>query len=113
MAAQERTCVVCRSKAPKGTLVRLVLRGKALVLDERQSLPGRGGYVHPSVECVSKMAQPAKWDRALRAGPGGLDVAELRRVAQGLLQQLAGSSSGASVSGASKPRGRFGLGRAG
>lgn len=91
--------------------MRVVLRGNALVLDEQQALPGRGGYVHRSVDCASKMAQPGRWERALRAASGSVDAAEVRRVTQAFLQQLSGGEGESPTVVASKPRGRFGLGR--
>lgn len=106
MAGQERTCVICRSRTTKATLARVVMCGNAPVWDKDQRLPGRGAYVHVSVECLSKMAQAGKWERALRVKPGALDVVALRSVVTTLMAAtpgVPGSSSGNS------PIGRKGM----
>jgi predicted RNA-binding protein YlxR (DUF448 family) len=59
----ERTCCVCRSKREKRLLARIVSVDDALVWDVHQNLPGRGGYVHLTPECVLKMGEPARWER--------------------------------------------------
>ena len=111
MAGQERTCVVCRAKGTKGALVRVVLREGAIVLDPNQDLPGRGGYVHRSIGCASKMAQPGRWERALRAEPGAVRAEDLRRAAHGLMSELRGELPVEPTAAETKPLGRFGLGK--
>ncbi len=86
MVPSERTCVVCRSKGAKSSLARLVLSGNALVWDTEHALPGRGAYVHMKPECLSKMTQPARWERALRAPSEAVEVASLRKVAAELME---------------------------
>ena len=103
MAGQERTCVICRSTGNKGTLARIVARGNAPVWDVEQSLPGRGGYVHVEVDCLAKMAQAGKWERALRMASGTLDVVELRRVATELMAE-ASRGAGQAPEGAAPAR---------
>ena len=66
MKISERSCVVCRRRAPKSELLRIVLSDGALVLDLKQNMPGRGGYAHRSWECVSRLGQKDRWERALR-----------------------------------------------
>jgi len=87
LANQERTCVICRSPGKKGSFARLVARANAPVWDVEQALPGRGGYVHVTVDCLAKMAQAGRWERALRIAPGTLDVSQLRRVASELMAE--------------------------
>ena len=60
MTATGRTCVVCRSKEDKQSLLRFVLAssaespGEALLLrlDGRQKMPGRGAYCHAALSCL-------------------------------------------------------------
>ncbi len=52
----QRTCVVCRSKRAKAELLRLALDDRDRVhLDHRQHSPGRGGYVCPRPECLTRV----------------------------------------------------------
>ncbi|MCG6982561.1 MAG: YlxR family protein [Deltaproteobacteria bacterium] len=54
----QRTCVVCRSKRDKGELLRFVLDGTERVyLDKRQHHRGRGAYVCPRPECLTRLKQ--------------------------------------------------------
>jgi hypothetical protein len=84
----ERTCIICRSKGDKRSLVRIVYRNGALEVEERTSLPGRGAYVHPSIDCVSKMGNSARWEKALGLQVGSLDREQLRKIVEGLLTRL-------------------------
>jgi predicted RNA-binding protein YlxR (DUF448 family) len=63
-----RTCIGCRERAPKGALVRLVWRDGVMV-DERQTAPGRGAYLHRSRACLDKAVKRRALARALRV-PG-------------------------------------------
>ena len=59
-AAPQRTCIGCRQKRPKDTLVRLVRGAEGRVrVDDRGRAPGRGAYVCPDPDCLG---------RALNAG---------------------------------------------
>lgn len=80
-------------------------------MDGEQNLPGRGGYVHKSLACASKMAQPGRWERALRAEAGTVQVEGLRRLAQQLMDQLRGELPGEPAAVETRSLGRFGLGR--
>ncbi|WP_347346295.1 YlxR family protein [Microbacterium sp.] len=68
-----RTCVGCRARAPRSTLLRVVVRDALLVPDERASLPGRGAWVHDTTECVDAAIRRRAFGRALRV-PGPLDT---------------------------------------
>jgi predicted RNA-binding protein YlxR (DUF448 family) len=65
-----RTCVGCRSRAPKSTLLRLVAQEigaeTLLVADETATLDGRGAWLHPTLECFTKALQRHAFGRALR-----------------------------------------------
>lgn len=52
-----RTCLGCRGRENKTDLIRLVRSDGTIVVDGRQSAPGRGGYLHPRRAC---------WEQALR-----------------------------------------------
>ena len=61
--------------------------------------------------CASKMAQPGKWERALRVEPGSVRAEDLRRAAHELMDELRGELPAQSTTAETKPLGRFGLGR--
>ncbi|MFF1635730.1 YlxR family protein [Leifsonia sp. NPDC058248] len=61
-----RTCVGCRSRAPRSSLLRVVARNSELVADYSATLPGRGAWLHPTGECLEKALQRRAFGRALR-----------------------------------------------
>jgi predicted RNA-binding protein YlxR (DUF448 family) len=61
-----RTCIGCRSRAPRSSLLRVVARGSELVVDDSAILPGRGAWLHPRIECYTKAVQRRAFGRALR-----------------------------------------------
>jgi uncharacterized protein len=71
-----RTCVGCRQRATKSSLLRLVVAGNAIVPDPGSRLPGRGAYLHPSQECFELAQRRRALVRALRV-PGPLDTSAL------------------------------------
>lgn len=75
-----RTCVACRAVLEKDSLVRLVARDGAVVVDHTRAAPGRGAYLCPSVACVEKAARSAPWHRALRTGVRSPDPETLRGI---------------------------------
>ncbi|MDN4479583.1 YlxR family protein [Demequina muriae] len=64
-----RTCVGCRSKASRSVLVRYVLEGDRVVVDENGSKPGRGAWLHPDSDCIALALRRRQFGRALRS-PG-------------------------------------------
>ncbi|MCO5953184.1 MULTISPECIES: YlxR family protein [Microbacterium] len=68
-----RTCVGCRTRAPRSTLLRVVSIDSVLVLDERASMPGRGAWVHETPECMDAALRRRAFVRALRVS-GPLDT---------------------------------------
>ena len=62
-----RTCVACRTEAPKRALVRVVRTpdGSAVV-DVTGKLPGRGAYICLNVECLHKARKTGALSRALK-----------------------------------------------
>jgi predicted RNA-binding protein YlxR (DUF448 family) len=61
-----RTCLGCRIRADKSTLLRVVERNGVVVPDPSGTLPGRGAWVHPTPVCVEKSISRRAYGRALR-----------------------------------------------
>ena len=61
-----RTCIGCRSRAPRTELIRLVVHHGELIVDETASASGRGAWVHPKLECVERAETRNAFPRALR-----------------------------------------------
>jgi predicted RNA-binding protein YlxR (DUF448 family) len=61
-----RTCVGCRNRAEKSSLVRVIARDSALDIDSTASAGGRGAWVHPSPECVAQAITRKAFGRALK-----------------------------------------------
>ena len=77
-----RTCVGCRKPEAKSDLLRVVgddsgPTGPVAVADEQAKRPGRGAYLHLSLECLDQAERRRALPRALRAD-GTLDTAALR-----------------------------------
>lgn len=84
-----RTCVGCRTRALQSDLVRVVARPRQDAhaaeksaewiawLDPDRRLPGRGAYLHPTLNCLDLAERRRALPRALRLS-GGLDVTGLR-----------------------------------
>ena len=75
----ERTCVGCRGKAPKTTLLRLVRKGDDVVVDTSGHAPGRGAYLHRDRGCVEAAAKRRAFAHALRAAIRPREVSNLLR----------------------------------
>ncbi|MFK4760644.1 YlxR family protein [Microbacterium sp. ZW T5_45] len=61
-----RTCVGCRTRAPRSALLRVVTQDDTLIIDERAVLPGRGAWVHATRECMEAALRRRAFGRALR-----------------------------------------------
>ena len=61
-----RTCLGCRSRAPRSALLRVVARDGRAVPDPSASLPGRGAWVHPPLHCVESAVKRRAFGRALK-----------------------------------------------
>ncbi|MCR4819250.1 MAG: DUF448 domain-containing protein [Fretibacterium sp.] len=62
-----RTCVACRTEAPKRALVRVVRTPEgSAVVDMTGKLPGRGAYLCLNVECLHKARKNGALSRALK-----------------------------------------------
>lgn len=62
-----RTCVGCKTRAAKSSLLRLVVAGDDIVPDPAARQPGRGAYLHPSLACFELAQRRRAFSRALRA----------------------------------------------
>jgi uncharacterized protein len=71
-----RSCVGCKARAAKSSLLRLVVAGDVIVPDPRARKPGRGAYLHPSLACLELAQRRRVFSRALRVS-GSPSVAEL------------------------------------
>jgi len=94
-------CVVCRERTEPESLVRLVKDPDGnLVVDLRGKLPGRGAWVHPHNECVTKLSRkPGMLKRAMRGVPTGM--ADLRpRIEEALRRAIGDGFSLAAAAGA-------------
>ncbi|MRK01280.1 DUF448 domain-containing protein [Aeromicrobium sp. S22] len=78
-----RTCIGCRQRADKTTLVRVVAvqESTAVVVtpDLRGTLPGRGAHLHPTTRCLELATRRKAFGRALRA-EGPLDLSAVTDV---------------------------------
>lgn len=61
-----RTCVGCRKRSAKEGLVRLVLVGPQLQVDEDAKQDGRGAYLHSSPQCFEAALNRSAFDRSFR-----------------------------------------------
>ncbi|TDW29116.1 YlxR family protein [Cryobacterium psychrophilum] len=71
-----RTCIGCRSRAERSSLMRIVARGPEIVVDETATLPGRGAWLHPTVSCFQDAQRRRAFVRALRV-TSSLDAKQL------------------------------------
>lgn len=82
-----RTCLGCRTRAPKAELLRVVARDGCGCPDPGAVLPGRGAYVHLDEACLMQASRRRAWARALRV-PGLVDVSAVTE----FLLQVGGSN---------------------
>lgn len=61
-----RTCVICRKKADKRSLSRVVLTEAGLQVDRTGKLTGRGAYLCADPSCWDKAMRTTVLDKALR-----------------------------------------------
>ncbi|MFH1530364.1 MAG: YlxR family protein [Pseudomonadota bacterium] len=76
-----RTCIGCRQKGPKATLLRIVVSDGVPVVDERKRLPGRGAYLCRRERCFLRADKRGGLPRAFRRTPlrGGASLADAWR----------------------------------
>jgi hypothetical protein len=73
-------CAGCRERAAKAELIRIVARDGVGVVDDRQTEPGRGVYLHPRIECLDQAVKRRSMGRLLRAEIDGPRTAAQIRV---------------------------------
>jgi len=61
-----RTCVGCKERAVKSSLLRLVAVGDVIQPDPQARLPGRGAYLHSDLACLELARRRKAFPRALR-----------------------------------------------
>ncbi len=64
-----RTCIGCRKKAPKASLLRIAVVDGVPVVDERKRLPGRGAYLCRRERCILRAEDRGAMGRAFRRKP--------------------------------------------
>ena len=79
-----RTCVGCRERGEKASLVRFVAAGDGVRVDRKGSAPGRGAYVHRERACVEAAIARGALSRALRTGLNEQGAATLRADLEGV-----------------------------
>jgi len=71
MGCQERTCMVCRTKAVKNEFVRVVKEPNGKIsIDQTYKINGRGMYVCKTQECISKAIKTKAVSRAFKKDVG-------------------------------------------
>ena len=66
-----RTCVGCGKSGTRKELLRLVqVEGSTITVDRKKSLPGRGAWLHPAAECLTRARKNRRITRALRLTEG-------------------------------------------
>lgn len=85
-----RTCVGCRERAPRSSLLRVVSIDSVLAIDERAVMPGRGAWVHETLECVDTAIRRRAFVRALRVS-GPLDTQTIEKRLNGYGNKVNGS----------------------
>ncbi len=61
-----RTCLGCRLRANPSELLRVVVRDGEVIPDPSATLPGRGGWVHPTRDCVENAVTRKAFGRAFK-----------------------------------------------
>lgn len=51
-----RTCIACRKKAEKNSLLRIVKQKNTLIPDFTGNMPGRGAYVCKNKACLERIS---------------------------------------------------------
>ncbi|WP_349904144.1 YlxR family protein [Parafrigoribacterium humi] len=65
-----RTCLGCRKRDVRSSLLRVVARNGEVVVDRSATLSGRGAWVHPTLPCIETSIARKAFARALRVdGP--------------------------------------------
>ena len=80
-----RSCIVCRNKAAKAELVRIVATPEgAVTMDPTGKRPGRGAYVCKDGVCLSGGPKRGRFEYALRTKLKDMQWTELMASLEGL-----------------------------
>ncbi|WP_232496619.1 YlxR family protein [Agromyces humatus] len=85
-----RTCIGCRSRSPRSSLLRVVTQNSHVIADDSAVLPGRGAWLHPSLECYRLAVRRRAFTRALRVR-GELDTSNVENRLKANGQLMSGS----------------------
>ncbi|MBD3373813.1 DUF448 domain-containing protein [candidate division KSB1 bacterium] len=66
MHMPERSCIVCRQKTSKYSLLRFVLEDQTLIFDPRYKESGRGAYLCPQKSCFIQAIQKFIFNKVLK-----------------------------------------------
>ncbi|KAB1643600.1 YlxR family protein [Gulosibacter chungangensis] len=88
---QVRTCISCRSQAPRSELTRIVVSEGRLLVDREACQSGRGAWLHPKLECVHNALERRAFRRALRIRD--VDDTEVRKYAEQLAEATASAQT--------------------
>ena len=84
----ERTCIACRTKGEPQQFIRYVIGpDKAIVVDYRHRLPGRGAYTCISRKCIDDAVQNKCFSRAFRQETEKCDPTALQEAAAAAISQ--------------------------
>lgn len=87
-----RSCIACRKVCLKQELIRIVLKGETIVVDDKGCEPGRGAYLHPRFECWSKAVNQKLLAFRFRVKSRGdkvsFDVSEVEKRVRELIKQI-------------------------
>ena len=71
-----RTCVGCRQREERKTLLRIVVRQGELTIDEKAVFSGRGAWIHQNKQCLNLAIDRGAFARALRTQVSGSQLRE-------------------------------------
>ncbi len=100
-----RRCLGCRQSVEKLALLRFVVErafsegeaqpgageglGEAVIVRDLNGVrAGRGAYLHPSLECWTRVREPGRWEHAFRLEKGRLALGEFTEFFKGLGVEL-------------------------
>jgi predicted RNA-binding protein YlxR (DUF448 family) len=59
-----------------------------VILDEQHVMQGRGAYIHPELDCITKINQVGRWERALKVTSGSIRADVLAELAKRLISEV-------------------------
>lgn len=77
-----RTCSVCRRKANKSELIRIVRIGDQFLLDESGKGQGRGAYICKDADCIGKCINKKLLNRSFKTSVGDETYDALAKLAK-------------------------------